>query len=589
MIGPKTCESCGLKPEAFKARRWCYDCKPGSNGRPLPCRRCGKAGDYWAGRLCRGCHPHAPQRPESCRDCLAWGVTRLHNWTCQACTSWRFLHPGTGTCISCQREVAINDRQACRLCWMQTFEQQARRGQPRDVLEANRHGQQIWFADMIGYRNGTRPPRRDYRRRRDQIDPPAQDTTTVGAEPITVHPDQGDLFAYDPVADPAHAFGFGEPPSARFAAHLDGLVLEHAEHHGWTHRATTRTRITVRVLQARHRIQTPPITTSAVLDLRAHGLPVRLAMLVLDQAGILLDDQSPTLETWFERQITGLPEPMTAELRTWFQVLRHGSPTPPRSHPRAHSTISLRTRWAMPTLRAWASNGHQSLREITRADVLAVLPSEGTPRVKLGTALRSILTTLKKHRVLFTNPTARLRIGNFERRIPMPVDLEPVKAAFDSTDPTTAAIAALVAVHGLRPSEATTLLMTQVRDHRIQLPDRTILLAPATKSRLDAYLAHRHRRWPATINPHFLVHTKSALTTEPVRVPWLADKLGTAPQSLRQDRILAEVHAGADQRRICDLFGVTIATAEHYTATLNHPDLDDFTTTPPSPRTGTPT
>ena len=97
------------------------------------------------------------------------------------------------------------------------------------------------------------------------------------------------------------------------------------------------------------------------------------------------------------------------------------------------------------------------------------------------------------------------------------------------------------------------------------------------------------RRWPATINPHFLVHTKSALTTEPVRVPWLADKLGTAPQSLRQDRILAEVHAGADQRRICDLFGVTIATAEHYTATLNHPDLDDFTTTPPSPRTGTPT
>ncbi|MHB1488874.1 MAG: hypothetical protein ACYCTH_00060 [Cellulomonas sp.] len=516
-------------------------------------------------------------------------MTRLRNWTCQACTSWRHLHPGTGTCISCQRDVAINDRQACRLCWMQTFQRQARRGQPRDVLAANRHGQQIWFADMIGYRNGTRPPRRDYRRRRDQVEPPAQDTTTVAAQPIMVHPDQGDLFADDPVADPARTFGFGEPPSARFAAHLDDLVLQHAERHGWTQRATTRTQITVRVLQARHRIGAPPIPTSAVRELTAHGLHVRLAILVLDEAGVLLDDQTPTLQTWFERQITALPDPMSAELRTWFQVLRHGSTTPPRSRPRHDVTIRTRTRWAMPTLRAWAADGHQSLREITRADVLAVLPGEGNPRVTLGSALRSIFTTLKRHHVLFTNPTARLRIGNFERRIPMPVDLEPVKAAFESTDPATAAIAALVAVHGLRPSEATTLLLTDVRDHRIQLPDRSILLAPATKARLDAYLAHRHRRWPATINPHFLVHTRSALTTEPVRVPWLADKLGATPQSLRQDRILAEVHAGADQRRIADFFGVTITTAEHYTATLNHPDLDDFTTTPPSPRTGTPT
>ena len=82
---------------------------------------------------------------------------------------------------------------------------------------------------------------------------------------------------------------------------------------------------------------------------------------------------------------------------------------------------------------------------------------------------------------------------------------------------------------------------------------------------------------------------RTASPSQSVRVPWLADKLGTTPQSLRQDRILAEVHAGADQRRIADLFGVTIATAEHYTATLNHPDLDDFTTAPPSPRTGTTT
>jgi len=34
--------------------------------------------------------------------------------------------------------------------------------------------------------------------------------------------------------------------------------------------------------------------------------------------------------------------------------------------------------------------------------------------------------------------------------------------------------------------------------------------------------------------------------------------------------------------------GVTIATAEHYASTRNHPELDDFTTEPASSRTDTP-
>ena len=578
------CEACGLRPQAFKARRWCYECKPGSNGRPLPCRRCGTIGDYWAGNLCRGCHPRAPQRPESCRDCLAWGVTRLHGWLCHACTSWRHLHPGTGTCISCHREIAVNNQDACRLCWLQSFEHQVRVGLPRDVVAASRAGQQLWFADMSSYRNGFQPhPRRDYRQTRDQVHPPQVDTDLQKSAPTAHHPGQQDLFAYDGVEDPARAFGFGEPPSQRFAAALDRVVLEHAERHGWTERATTKARITVRVLQAR--IQGPPITTRDVLELTTHGLSVRLAMAALDDAGLLVDDRSSTLINWFERQIAGLPQPMTVELRTWFEVLHRGSTTPPRSRPRHDVTIRTRTRWAMPTLRAWAAAGHESLREITREDVLAVLPGEGNPRVKLGRALRSIFSTLKKHQVLFINPTARLRIGGFERRIPMPVNLERIRAPFNSADAATAAIAALVAVHGLRPSEVTALQLSDVRDHRITLPDRTIVLAPATKTRLDAYLAYRRQRWPGTINPHFLVHQNSATTTEPVRVPWLTYKLGTSPASLRQDRILAEVHAGGDQRRICDFFGVTITTAERYTSTLNHPDLDDFTSEPPSSRT----
>ena len=73
-----------------------------------------------------------------------------------------------------------------------------------------------------------------------------------------------------------------------------------------------------------------------------------------------------------------------------------------------------------------------------------------------------------------------------------------------------------------------------------------------------------------------------------MRVPWLSDKLAMSAHALRRDRILAEVHAGGDERRICDFFGVCITTAEHYTATMNHPDLDDFTTEPTGSRTDPP-
>ncbi len=580
------CQGCAQRPEAYQARGWCYQCKPGTKGRPLPCRRCGTSGDYWAAGLCRRCHRLAPQLPEACRDCLAWGATRTLRWLCAACVSWRHRHPGTGECISCHRDLTLNEHQACRLCWTQTHDQ-ARAGLPRDVLAASRAGQQLSFANMGDPRNGYRPrPRRDYRRPTDQVRPPAP--VSEREEPLAPEdlpapgPDQLDLFERDPVTESARRFGFGDPPSNRFAAQLDHHALDHAARHGWSSRQTRRTRITLRVLQARHRIQAPPVSASQLLELRAYGLPTRLALTMLADHGLLLQDRPPPLHAWFARQLAGLPEPMASELRTWFDVLHRGSTTPPRSRPRHDVTIRTRTQWAMPTLRAWAAAGHRSLREITREDVLAVLPAEGSARVKLGVALRSIFTTLKGHRVLFLNPMARMRIGNLERRVPMPIDTEPIRAVFDSPDPATAAITGLIAVHGLRPREVCALLLVDILDSRVMLPDRTILLAPATQARLTAWLTYRHHRWPGSINPHFLIHTKSATTLEQVRVPWLTAKLGMSASSLRRDRILAEVHAGGDARRLCDFFGVTISTAEHYASTLNHPDLDDSPTDAPA-------
>ncbi len=591
MSAPKMCQACGRQPESYHGRRWCYDCKPGTNGRPLPCRRCGATGDYWAHGLCRRCHRFAPHLPESCPDCLAWGATRTLKWLCAACVSWRYLHPGTSKCLSCGRDIAVNEHQACRLCWLQTFSYQAQVGLPRDVRAANKGGQQLWFANMSDPRNGYRPhPRRDYRQPRDQVRPPGEDTRAEEpARSRRAHdPNQLDLFAYDRIENPARRFGFGEPPNGRLAALLDDQVLAHAQRYGWTERQTTRTRITLRVLQAKHHVHAPPIKASDVLALRNHALPIRLAMAFLAANDLLLEDRVPTLDAWFARQLVDLPDPMAAELRLWFQILHHGSTTPPRSYPRHDGTIKTRTTWAMPTLRVWAGAGHASLREITRADILAVLPAQGTPRATLGAALRSIFSTLKRHHVLFLNPVARISIGNPQRRVPMPLDSARIRAAFNSTDPTTAAITALIGIHGLRPREACALLQVDVRDNHVFLPDRTILLAPATKARLQAYLAYRREQWPGSINPHFLIHTRSATTLEQVRVPWLTDKLAMPAHPLRQDRILGEVHAGGDERRICDFFGVTIATAEYYASTMSHPDLDGFTTQPASSGTDAP-
>jgi hypothetical protein len=597
VTAPKWCETCGLKPESYNARRWCYDCKPGCGGRPLPCRRCGEAGNYWAGRLCRRCHQFAPQLPDSCRDCLAWGATRTLKWLCAACVGWRHWNPQTGPCVSCRRVLSLNEHHACRLCWTQTI-YQAQSGLPRDVIEANRNGQQLMLANMSSTQNGYRPhPRRDYRKPKFQTEYGVQYASTPDAGPDTAgldpesevrvgrDPDQLDLFAFRPIEDPAARFGFGEPPSLQLALLLDQCALDHAQRFGWSERQTTRARISLRVVQAKHHIAAPPIKASQVLELTSLGLSMRSVLDVLAEYDMLDDDRLPRLQTWFAAQIQGLPGPMTTELQTWFDILHHGSTTPPRSRPRHEGTIKTRTRWAMPTLRAWAAAGTQSLREITREDILVVLPAGGTPRVTLGNALRSIFTTLKRHRLLFVNPMARMRIGNLERRVPMPLETDRIRAAFNSTNPAAAAITALIGIHGLRPRETCALQLTDIRDGRIHLPDRTILLAPPTKARLDAYLDHRMRRWPNSINPHFLIHTRSATTLAPVQVPWLTDQLGMATHALRQDRILSEVHAGGDARLICDFFGVTITTAEHYTSTINHPELDGFTTEPPGSRT----
>lgn len=71
---------------------------------------------------------------------------------------------------------------------------------------------------------------------------------------------------------------------------------------------------------------------------------------------------------------------------------------------------------------------------------------------------------------------------------------------------------------------------------------------------------------PAT-NPYLLLHARNAGTLRAVTPWWVRHQLPIAGQRIRQDRILAQADAtGGDIRALCDLFGISIASAYRHSA-----------------------
>lgn len=611
MSRPRLCQTCGVKPVAMKWFRHCYDCKPGGPFQAPPCRDCGSVEGYFTAGLCDWCHRDTWRRAESCRDCLAWGVTHTHQWSCRACLAWRQLNPTTGACGVCRDVRHLGRGGFCRLCWCtavavhRPIRRTGRTYHPQDIAAGNRHGQQLFLANTARALRYRLPA---------TIAKSTQDSKSTPATSTSVHrrgPRHGQLALFDnQPPDWLSRHGLRQPRDHRTAERLHALTAVVAAQHGWNSTTVKNTRLVLKVLLALQQPSQPQpdtdqapsgqadadqadadhadadhadaqqrpggaILASDLARLPALGLTgVRPARTVLIAAGLFQDDSTPALERWFARTVTDLPEPMRAEVSAWFAVLRHGSSSPPRSRPRDEKTIRVRVRYALPALRAWAEAGHTSLREITRGHVVSVLPPSGSPRAVTGAALRSLFTTLKVHRTLFTNPIAGVRTGAPERRQPLPVAPADLNRTLHSLDPPTAALAALLAFHGLRPGELRHLQLTDLRHGRLHLDGRVIPLAAPVRERLRTYLDHRGRRWPRTANLHLFIHQGTAGQTVAVGPRWLGLRLGMPAKYLREDRILDEAHAtGGDVRRLSDLFGIAVLTATRYTATVDHPDL----------------
>ncbi|MGH3262421.1 MAG: hypothetical protein ACRDNS_10525, partial [Trebonia sp.] len=435
--------------------------------------------------------------------------------------------------------------------------------QPLDVVAANRGGQQLFFANMAKSPSPQRAPARG----------------PVGVRAIeatrAVRPRQLLLFD-ERAASWTRRHGIGDPADYKFAALLDNYAKDVAASRGWSLTTTKRVRLALQVLlglQGNTPRQT--VRASELRELATMGLHGgALARIVLADVGLFEDDEPPAIEAWFTRTVEPLPNPMRAELRSWFDIQHNGSSTPPRTRPRAEVTIRVRLGWALPILHAWAAAGHTSLREISRDQVLAALPASGTPRATVGAGLKSIFRTLKAHKLLFINPTARINIGQAERRQPLPADLTEIRRLLDSTDPATAALAGLLVFHGVRAAHIRQLHLADIHDGRLRIDDRIVLLAKPVRERLAGYLDYRACRWPRTINPHLFIHQRTAAHTDPVGPRWLRLKLGIAPRILREDRILDETIAThGDIRRLCDLFGISAGAASRFAATLEHPEL----------------
>lgn len=228
-----------------------------------------------------------------------------------------------------------------------------------------------------------------------------------------------------------------------------------------------------------------------------------------------------------------------------------------------------------PLWHTWAQQRNESFAEITTDEVTRSLPAKGTNRVFAEQGLRSLFTVLKARRRVFADPTRGLSFTRSNTTVPLPVDTQKIRDLLNSPDSAAALAVALVAFHAVTGPQLQALALTDIVDGRLTLGQRTIPLAGPVTSRLRAYLDHRTRTWPDTINPHLFISRKTAGRTRPVGRQFPFHSLDISANALRDDRILQEIYAtGGDVRRLCDFFGLSIESALRYRSALDHPEPD---------------
>lgn len=349
-----------------------------------------------------------------------------------------------------------------------------------------------------------------------------------------------------------------------------------AELNGWPPRTLQQVRRSLRMLASYHD-PGEPIKASTVTAMNAFGVPGVRVLEVLTGAGedVLIDDRTSLLTVWIDTQFRGLPPRISDELQAWIDVLREGTP---RRAARPRATVSALVFKVLPFLIEQAGH-YDTLRQVTRDDITDCLQGR-LRRADDASALRNLFGTLKSQRLVFTNPTHRIRVSGPNLATPQPLSPQTLRQFGDAAadNPALAVVLALIGVYA-SPS----LRARELRLDQIDLPNQPLLTArgdrpldPFISAAFVRHLQFRHSRWPCISNPHLLFTRRTESDRNSVSQAWLGSmfrKLPATAAQLRQDRILEEAEAaGGDPLHLASMFGFQAQTGLRY-ARAAHPEL----------------
>jgi len=165
------------------------------------------------------------------------------------------------------------------------------------------------------------------------------------------------------------------------------------------------------------------------------------------------------------------------------------------------------------------------LRQVTRDDVTGWLDGR-KHQANDASALRDLFRTLKSERLVFTNPTDRVRVVKPNQTTPnrlTPETLQLIGRAAAQDPALLGRGLALVGVHAARASTGSecspwSTWICPTPGSISAAPPGT--MDPFTADAIGRYLAYRHNRWPRTGNPHLLVTRRAPFSWAPSLPGW---------------------------------------------------------------------
>ncbi|MET7484486.1 hypothetical protein [Streptomyces sp. NPDC005538] len=416
-----------------------------------------------------------------------------------------------------------------------------------------------------------------YGRRRLQAKRRTAIQTSRAARPVSPHlalPGQLDLF---PLARDWSRVEDRRLPALTPKAQevLDGFVA-HIRERGWTRKALGTSIRTLRVLLAHLGADAPLREEDIRLLARRHHFNGARVVNYLRVTGRLLPDRRSDAASARARRLADTaPQPFRSAVHRWIDVLS-GQATRP-SVPLAPTTVCAYVRRVSPCLRAWHETGIGDLRAVTGEHVRETLKAlKGEDAKALATPLRSLFRALKREKLIFRDPTRSIVLST-SRKLPVPLPDHRLHGVLDQLPDSRNQLSfVLAAVHALSTHDQRGLLLDDVDRSRghltVRRPGRlhhTVYLDDITFHLLTRWLTERHRRWPATTNPHLLVTARTATddTHPPVNAQAITKtlhRLNLQISSLRADRILDEAKHTRDPLHLIRLFGLSPITAMKY-------------------------